>query len=180
MFQTNKRTDRLSLALSYKLVSTYTYLCQPTILCSLADAKLVKKMTFVDENVIEVSSDNLTGGYYVETDFEWALRVKNTRVLKKLFNESQTQFASTKDNFGRSPFHLACMRGQLLIVQILLQNVEKTDIDINEKDHHEMTGYHYSCVFEQQQVQELLETEKLTLGRSHLMNLVLLILIHHH
>ena len=104
--------------------------------------------------------EDQNASFHIETDFQWALRVKNRGVLERLLSESQTKYVSEKDNFGRSPFHLACMKGQDLIVRILLEHINKTDIDINEKDRHEMTGYHYACIFHQKQVKKLLETFK--------------------
>ena len=50
-----------------------------------------------------------------------------------------------KNNWGWTPFHLACYHDQLLITGLLLRNSSESDmrsIDLNTKDNNGRTGLH--------------------------------------
>ena len=49
-------------------------------------------------------------------------------LIDVLLKESSRQFG--KDKFGRTPFILVCMEGNLEMVKVFLKHIEKTDIDI--------------------------------------------------
>ena len=51
----------------------------------------------------------------------------------------------TKLSDGETPFHLACINGPSKLVEILIQNSKKFNIDINSKTYRGQTGFHYAC-----------------------------------
>lgn len=66
-------------------------------------------------------------------------------MLERLLNETEGKFQTVLDVQSRTHFHLACQRGDLEVVNILLKYHDKTDIDLNDTDFHKMTGFLIAC-----------------------------------
>ena len=47
--------------------------------------------------------------------------------------------------YGKTPFHMVCQNGQDDMVEIIMKNSAKLDIDLNGKDNTGMTAFHYAC-----------------------------------
>ena len=76
-----------------------------------------------------------------ETEFQWALRVRNERVLRRLLNEDHgSSYSTTNDSLSRNPLHIACINGYTEIAEILLNNIQKILIDVNGTDDYQLTG----------------------------------------
>ena len=111
--------------------------------CRCVDANLMKKFALVyDQNgkalqeVADAESSN-------ETEFQWALRVRNIDLLKQLLNGVNSNYLITNDKQNRSPFHIACEQGHNDIVEIIINNLGKIAIDINGNDSKQLTGMIY-------------------------------------
>ena len=61
-----------------------------------------------------------------------------------------------KNNWGWTPFHLACYYGQLEIIKLLLKIPIGRSIDLNSKDNNGRTGFHIVCSCGQTEIAELL------------------------
>ena len=51
----------------------------------------------------------------------------------------------SKTKFGRSALHWACFKNQLTIVEMLVKTSTEFNIDLNSKDEHGRTAFHFSC-----------------------------------
>lgn len=63
-------------------------------------------------------------------------------ILKELLSKYGVAIDS-KDDYGRSPLHMACRRGQLIVVKMLLEykaSVELEDNEGNRAVHHATEG----------------------------------------
>jgi len=52
---------------------------------------------------------------------------------------------NTKDEWGSTVWHLACINGQTEIAQLIIQNSKDFGIDLNAKDHYGGTAFHDAC-----------------------------------
>ena len=110
--------------------------------CRCVDAKLMKKFSLAhreNEKILQEVSD-IDDGSNNETNFQWALRVRNIDVLKQLLNEGNSNHFVTNDEHNRSPFHIACKEGNIEFVKMILDNLGKIAIDINGTDNEQLTG----------------------------------------
>ena len=55
---------------------------------------------------------------------------------------------------GQTPFHLACKNGQAGIVEFIIKNSDKLNIDLNAKDMCGSTAFHYACMNGQAKIAE--------------------------
>ena len=62
--------------------------------------------------------------------------------------------------YGKTAFHMACKRGHLSIVELMIENRESFNLDLSAKDNHGRTGYQVAKEFGQTDVINLIE-EKL-------------------
>ena len=99
-------------------------------------------MVFQEE---EIDGTNFRAESNFETEIDWAFRVRNISILERLFKEKQEEFEFVVDIESRTKFHLACQKGDYEIVNIILDNHHKTNIDLNDTDFHSMTGFMYAC-----------------------------------
>ena len=120
------------------------------------DAKLLKKFICVDGKFQEETmySENMS---VTETDFDWALRVKNFGALERILLEENKKISTPRDKFGRNLLHLASLSGNKELVKILFNHPEKLDIDINSLDDNKMTAYQYATLLKHGKVQKVME-----------------------
>ena len=77
-----------------------------------------------------------------------AAKTGQIEAFKTAFNEEEDK--NIKNGDGETPFHLACQSGCLEIVQLLLENAEKSKnnhgIDLNAKTNFGITAFYYACM----------------------------------
>ena len=62
-----------------------------------------------------------------------------------------------KCEYGETPFHFACRKGLADIVEIIMKNSVKFEIDLNAKDNGGWTAFHLACMDAQSKVVEMLK-----------------------
>ena len=102
----------------------------------------MKKFAFVNDGNVKILQDvtKTADGSNSETEFQWALRVRNIKKLHSLLDEKNCNYFTTKDNLNRNPFHIACLKGYNDVAVIILNNLGKIAIDINSTDDNQLTG----------------------------------------
>ena len=77
-----------------------------------------------------------------DTYLHLAAQTGQTEMLGEILAEEHDK--NPKNNWGWTPFHLACYYDQLLITGLLLRNSSESDmsIDLNTKDNNGRTGLH--------------------------------------
>ena len=113
---------------------------------SLTNCREVTKswQNFIDEiNIIWIRIVNiptiLSDG---DTYLHLAAQTGQTEVFGEILDKEHDK--NPKNNWGWTPFHLACYYDQMLITGLLLRNSSKSvmSIDLNAKDNNGRTGFH--------------------------------------
>ena len=95
---------------------------------------------------------------HFSTSIHLATELSNYEIVK-LFLENDVD-ANSKDTMGRTPFHFACIRGNMEIANLLIKEGH-CDIHINEMKGH--TAFMYACMSNNVELQEFLLKNGFTL-----------------
>ena len=66
---------------------------------------------------------------------------------------------NNKGNYKGTAFHLACIRGNIKIVQMMIEKSDRHKIDLTEKDQQGKTGYEIAELFKNTEVVNLIKTK---------------------
>ena len=101
-----------------------------------ASANILEKILVSEKNKFreEIAHENqkeVQEQFPIETEFQWALRVRNFKKLDQLLDEDSSQ--SITSSAGNNALALACGRGDIVMIEWFLKHLETTDLDIYEE-----------------------------------------------
>ena len=96
----------------------------------------MKKFALVNDELTEVEDES-----DFESEFQWALKLRNINLLERLLNKENCHyFITSNDSLNRNPFQIACEEGYYDIVELMLKNLGKIAVEINNSDNNQLTG----------------------------------------
>ena len=103
----------------------------------------------------------MTKVMYVESGFKNACRAGRVNIVEMLIDKSENEKNNpltkwnptrslrfnftTKNNFGQTGFHLACVTGHSKVVEVLIERSESLNFDLTAKNDYGHTGFHLAC-----------------------------------